>query len=171
MKRKNLNPEYEEETKMEETHPLTNIIERYCDEYENTLRENHLDLPNIAFHRTYGLSIQSPEIWNVLGSVKNIVDSFSEAHKIVIIFSSTVAYRKIHHLIEDRVQYLSWHEIFTGMHIVQQDVRYIQKSKQMLGEADLVFFLNPPALPEVLDQVKGQTSGALIVLSGGDLNV
>jgi len=151
-------------------HPLTSLIERYCNEYEN-LRETHLDLPSISFHRICGLNVQSPEGWNVLESVKSTIDSFSEAHKIVIIFSSTAAYRKIHSLLGDKTHYLSWHEIFTGMHIAQQDVRYIQRSKQILGDADLVFFLNPPALPEVLDQVRGQTSGALIILSGGELDV
>jgi len=155
---------------MEQTHPLTSLLERYCDEYEE-LRENNLELSHSIFHRTHGLLVQAPETWNILESVKTIVESFSTVHQVVIIFSSTAAYRKIHNVLDNRTQYLSWHEIFTGMHIAQQDVRYIQRVKQILGESDLVFFLNPPAIPEVLDQVRGQTGGALIVLSGGTLDV
>jgi len=155
---------------VENAHPLTNLMELYCDEYER-LREDHLDLPHITFHRTYGLSVQIPEGWNVLGSVKDVVNSFAPAHKIVTIFSTTAAYKKIHNCLGDRIHYLSWHEIFTGMHVAQTDVRYMQRAKQVLGDADLVFFLNPPALPEVVDQVRGQSGGALIILSGGGIDV
>lgn len=152
------------------SHPLTNLIKHYCQEYDE-LRETHLDLPHITFHRTHGLFIQSPEDWNVLGSVQNSISSLPESRKLVVIFSSTAAYRKIYKLLGDRTQYLSWHEIFTGMHVAQQDIRYIQRAKQILGDAELTFFLNPPDLPEVIDQVRGQTVGALIILSGGELDV
>jgi len=150
--------------------PLTTLIKQYCSEYES-LRDNNLDLPHISFHRSYGLTVDSPESWGVLNSVKSVIDSFLEVRKIVVIFSSTVAYKKIYDFIGEKVRYLSWHEIFTGMHVAQQDVRYIQKSKQILGDSDLTFFLNPPPLPEVINQVKGQTVGALIILSGGDLDI
>jgi hypothetical protein len=150
-------------------HPLTRIIEKYCDEYEE-LRDGHLDLAPIHFHRTFGLVVQCPYTWNILDSVKHIIESFSAAHKIIVIFSGTAAYRKIHPALGDGIQYLSWHEIFTGMHVAQTDVRYIQRSKQILGDADLIFFIDPPALPEVVDQVRGHTTGGLVILSGSGTN-
>lgn len=150
-------------------HPLTQMIERYCDEYES-VRETNLDVPPIRFHREFGLTLTVPVGWDVLGSVKHVIDSFSDSQKIVVIFSSTSAYRDMHQSLEDRVQYFSWHEIFTGMHLAHMDVRYIQRSKKVLSEADLTFFINPPDVPEVIDQVRGQTTGGLIILSGSGID-
>lgn len=149
-------------------HPLTQIIERYCDEFES-IREANLDVPPVRFHRDYGLNLEVPVGWDVLGSVKHIIDSFSNEHKIVIIFSSTLAYKQLSAMLGDRIQYFSWHEIFTGMHLAHMDMRYIQRSKKILSEADLSFFIDPPDVPEVMDQVRGQVSGGLVILSGSGI--
>lgn len=145
--------------------PLTQMLELYCSQYES-LREENLDLQPMAFHKRYGLAIQTPHNWNVLSSVEYVIGN-RRAWKAVIIFGSTESYRKIYEVLQDKVQYFSWHEIFTGIHTASTDVRYIQRAKQLLTEADLTFFLDPPSIPEVMDQVCGQTANCLIVLSGG----
>jgi len=150
-------------------HPLTQMIERYCDEYES-IREANLSVQPIRFHREFGLNLEVPVGWDVLGSVKHVIDSFAPSHKIVVLFSSTNAYRKLYSVLGDRVLFFSWHEIFTGMHLAQMDMRYIQRSKKILAEADLTFFIDPPDVPEVMDQVRGQAAGGLVILSGSGIN-
>lgn len=147
------------------THPLTQIVELYCDQYE-VLKEANLDGPPMSFHKRFGLVAHVPHSWDVMAAIEHIVTSSSEP-KIVIIFGSTESYRKIYDALADRVQYFSWHEIFTGIHTASTDVRYIQRSKQLLSEADITFFVDPPSIPEVMDQVRGQTTKCLVVLSSG----
>ncbi len=151
-----------------EDHPLTQMIRMYIEQYPD-LREENLDLQPIAFHRRYGLSVQAPYKWDILSSVKHVVvDTPMALHpRTVVIFGSTESYHKIYKELGESVRYLSWHEIFTGIHTAATDVRYFQKSKEMLAEANLTFFLDPPAIPEIMDQVRGHTSNCLIVLSGG----
>lgn len=146
---------------------LTKMIELYCSQYDN-LQEEHLDLQPLTFNKRYGLVVQAPHNWDVLLSVKCVVDKYAlKVAKIVLIFGSTESYRKMYRVLEDKVQYFSWHEIFTAIHTASTDVRYIQRTKQLLAEADLTFFLDPPSIPEVMDQVCGQTVNCLVVLSGG----
>ena len=146
------------------SHPLTQMIEFYCNQYEE-LREENLSLDPLAFQRRYGLLVHAPHNWNILETVEQVVSNYAKNLKVVVIFGSTESYRKIYDVLQDRVQYFSWHEIFTGIHVT--DVRYIRRAKQLLTEAEVTFFLNPPVLPEVMDQVCGQTRNCLIVLSGG----
>lgn len=150
----------------EQFHPLTQMIKMYCDQYHD-LREGNLDLQPMAFHRRYGLAVQAPHSWNILTAVKHVINEETIGPKIVVIFGSTESYHKIYKELQDQVNYLSWHEIFTGIHTAATDVRYFQKSKEMLTEAGLTFFLDPPDIPEVMNQVCGQTTNCLIVLSGG----
>lgn len=151
-----------------ELHPLTRMIELYCNQYAD-LREENLDLQPLTFHKQYGLVVQAPHNWNILSSVKHVVNGMADnlLSKIVIIFGSTESYHKIYKEFEDKVQYLSWHEIFTGIHTAATDVRYFQRSKELLINAHLTFFLDPPSIPEVMDQVCGQTVNCLVILSGG----
>lgn len=148
-----------------ELHPLIRMVELYCSQYD-ALREDNLDLPPLTFHKRYGLVIRAPHTWDILSSITRVVNSTPDS-KVVIIFGSTDAYRKMHAVLDERVRYFSWHEIFTGIHTASTDVRYIQKSKQLLSDADITFFVEPPSLPEVMDQVCGQTANCLVVLSGG----
>jgi len=148
-----------------DNHPLTEMIKLYCDQYSN-LREENLDLEPVTFHRRFGLAIQTPHNWDVLGSIKFIVDNIPDSQKVVIIFGSTDSYRKMSESLHERIQYFSWHEIYTGIHTASTDHRYIQKAKQLLADADYTFFIDPPSLPEVMDQVCGQTVNCLVVLSG-----
>jgi hypothetical protein len=152
-----------------ETHPLTQMIQMYCNQYDD-LRENNLDLQPMLFHKRHGLSVHAPLSWNILPPVDCVVSKIQiqkATAKVVVIFGSTEAYRKIYSVMQDRVQYFSWHEIFTGIHTTSTDVRYIQRSKQLLSDADVTFFIDPPSMPEVMDQVCGQTTNCLVVLSGG----
>lgn len=143
------------------------LILTYLAEYPY-LRESHLDLSHLQFHKKYGLCLQCP--WNVLDILEDVVASYGSSQairpSILVLFSSTEAYKNIYTRVGDKVQYLSWHEIFTGMHIAQSDIRYIQRVKSSLTEVDLVIFLDPPSIPEVIDQVRGQTANALVILSG-----
>lgn len=150
-------------------HPLTQIIELYCSEY-STLREDNLDLQPMGFQKNYGLTVEVPYSWDVLSSVKYIVDNRSDKFsKIAVIFGITASYRKIYDVLQDKVEYFSWHEINTGIHAASTDIRYIHKVKRLLSESDLTFFLDPPSMPEILDQVCGQALNCLIVLSGGGI--
>lgn len=151
---------------MNNEHPLTQMIKMYCDQYYD-LREENLDLQPMTFHKRYGLNVCAPHNWNILASAKCAIEAQSTRPKIVIIFGSTISYHKIYKELQDGVQYLSWHEIFTGIHTAATDVRYFQRSKQLLSDAGLTFFLDPPSIPEVMDQVCGQTVNCLVVLSGG----
>ena len=146
-------------------HPLTQMIGLYCDQYP-LLREDNLDLQPMTFHKRYGLVVQAPHNWNILTSVKHVILT-RDSVKTVVIFGSTDSYHKIHKELEDKVQYFSWHEIFTGIHTASTDVRYFQKATQLLADARLTFFFDPPSIPEVMDQVCGQTVNCLVVLSGG----
>ena len=155
---------------MEHTeHPLTKLISCYCGEYDR-LKEANLDLSPIDFHRKCGLSIQCPHSWKIVDSIKCVRDSFTSQRTVVIIFSSTSAYKILHSILGDSVQYFSWHEVFTGMHIARTDVRYINRVKTLLSQADITFFIDPPAIPEVIDQVRGQAVNGLILLSGTGIN-
>lgn len=147
-------------------HPLTQMISLYCQQYES-LREANLDLGHQSFHRRFGLGVQAPDGWGVLDSVKHVIDGCKDK-QVVVIFSSTKAYQLIRMKLGDDVKYISWHEIYTGMHVAHSDARYIQRVKGLL-DANLVFFIDPPMIPEVLDQVRGQTTGGLVVLSGSGL--
>lgn len=155
---------------MIDTSPLTQLISLYCSQYES-LREDNLDLQPLAFHRRYGLSINVPHTWNILSSIHSvIVDSVCDTSNTVIIFGSSESYRKMYNVLKDMVKYFSWHEVFTGIHTASTDVRYIQRVKQLLGAATLTFFVDPPPLPEVVDQVCGQTANCLVILSGGGVS-
>lgn len=149
-------------------HPLTQIVRMYIDQYPD-LREENLDLQPLTFHKKYGLVVCAPHTWNILASAKQVIEDISGPGmpKIVVIFGSTESYHKIYKELQDRVEYLSWHEIFTGIHTASTDIRYFQKSKELLVEANLTFFLDPPAIPEIMNQVYGQTTNCLVVLSGG----
>ena len=150
---------------MNDTHPLTQMVELYCSQYE-ALREANLDLQPMMFHKRYGLSVYAPRTWDILSTIEQVVKKFASS-KMVIIFGSTDSYRKMYNILQEKVQYFSWHEIFTGIHTATTDVRYIKRSKQLLSEADITFFVDPPSMPEVMDQVCGQTANCLIILSGG----
>ncbi len=150
-------------------HPLTRLISWYCGEYERS-KEDNLDLSPMDFHRKCGLSIQCPHSWRIVDSIKCVLDSFEVERSVVIIFSSTIAYKELHTILGDSVQYFSWHEVFTGMHIARTDVRYINRVKTLLSQADITFFIDPPAIPEVVDQVRGQAVNALVLLSGSGIN-
>lgn len=153
-----------------DNHPLTEMIKLYCHQYSD-LREENLDLEPVTFHRRFGLAVQTPHNWDVLGSIKSVVDNIPGSQKVVIIFGSTDSYRTMNEALQSdtvpkKIQYFSWHEIFTGIHTASTDHRYIQKAKQLLAEADFTFFIDPPSMPEVMDQVYGQTVNCLVVLSG-----
>lgn len=150
---------------MNDTHPLTQLVKMYCSQYE-VLREENLDLQPMMFHKRYGLSIHVPRTWDILSTIEQVVESSVDS-KIVIIFGSTDSYRKIYNVLQEKVQYFSWHEIFTGIHTATTDVRYIARSKALLSDADITFFVDPPSMPEVLDQVCGQTTRCLVILAGG----
>ncbi len=147
--------------------PLTQMLEMYCDNYD-TLRDENLDLQPMMFHKNYGLSIRVPQSWDILSSIAHLVDRLAlDSKKVVVIFGSTDSYRKMYDALKDKVRYFSWHEVFTGMHTSSTDVRYIKKSKQLLSDASVTFFVDPPPMSEVMDQICGQTTNCLIVLSGG----
>lgn len=153
-------------------HPLTKMIDLYCAQYP-ALRETNLELSSLAFHQLYGLTLQVPRTWDVLPAIKEVLENneyLASREKIVVIFGSTGAYRKLHKVFEERVTYFSWHEIFTGMHIAPSDIRYIQRAKAMLDSSDLTLFIDPPPVAEVMDQVRGQAAGALIIIAGAGTN-
>lgn len=146
---------------------LFDLIKRYCEDYA-VLRENNLDLSNVAFHRRYGLFLQVPASWALLEIAVSVLKS-SEKPNNMVVFSSSSSYRYLYDTLpqDDTMQFLSWHEIFSAMHTASTDARYVQKIKLMLSSADLVLFVDPPSITEVLDQVRGFVSGCLVVLSKG----
>lgn len=150
---------------MTDNHPLTRTIQTYCEQYD-TLREENLSLEPVMFHRRFGLVIKVPPTWNLLNSIQSVINTLA-GKSIVVIFGSTDHYRAIHNVLGDSVNYFSWHEIFTAIHTASSDMRYIQRTKHLLAEADYTFFIDPPSIPEVMDQVCGQTMNCLVVLSGG----
>lgn len=150
-----------------EDHPLTTLLHQYCVEYDN-LRENNFELSNQNFHRKYGLIIHCPEHWEMIQSVHYVATECLSARKVVLIYSTTFMYRALYLLFGDSAQYFSWHEVNTGIQVVQTDSRYIGKIKGVLSDANLTFFLDPPVdVPHVLDHIRGWTPGNLVILSGG----
>ena len=146
-------------------HPLTQLVELYCDEYP-ALREKYLDLPSLQFHRDFGLLVKAPETWPVYKAIEVAVNKFTNT---IIIYSAASSYRDLYEKFGDDVKYFSWHEVYTGMMIARSDVRSVHRIKGLLAEARLTIFLDPPnALPEVIDQVRGFSNGCLMVLSMGD---
>lgn len=138
-------------------------------------REENLDLNNLMFHRKYGMSIQLPSNWSYMDALLDVLNTSSQK-KSLIIFPSTVMYHTIYKRVEDEglggnLSYVSWHEIYTGMQMTSSDVRHMQRTKALLMDSELTFFLDPPPMVELVDQVRGHTNGCLMVLSRGDGNV
>ncbi len=147
-------------------HPLCEMLKLYCGQY-NALREEHLDLQNLEFHRRYGLYLHVPASWPVLESMNYIVRN-SRISKTVVIFSSATSYRKVFDLLENDVKYCSWHEIFTAMQLASTDIRHVQRVKTMLNDAELIIFVDPPtSLTDLLDQVRNYATGCLVILDKG----
>ncbi len=160
---------------------MSSLLCEYIKEWR-VQREENLDLNNQMFHRRYGLVIQLPNSWSYMNAIVRIMQgvepgsqesewpSISETGKILIIFPSTAMYRTLDKEIGEmsNLDYLSWQEIYTGMQMASNDVRYMQRTKIILGKAQLTLFLEPPPLPELIDQVRGLTGGCLIVLSRGN---
>ncbi len=149
-------------------HPLTQLLMKYCEEYPDC-KDQHLDLPNQAFHQQFGLAIQVPSSWPVLESMKHVLEANSfQRSKTAIIFSTIADYQNLHEAFGgDDIQYFSWHELFSGLHLANTDIRHIRKVKNMLTEASYVFFLDPPeAISTVLEHVRGFTNGCLVILGG-----
>lgn len=144
-------------------HPLKSLLDLYISEYEND-REEHLDLSSLQFHRTRGLTLTIPQRWPLLEVLNSILEE-SSSSKVVMIFSTAAAYRELFNVFDDRVEYISWYEIFTGMQVASTDIRHIQRIKTILSQADLTFFIDPPSsLHNVTDQVRGYTENCLVVI-------
>ena len=139
---------------------------------QDAFHEENLDLSNRIFHREYGLTIHLPRSWSYLEVLLKVIQEVSK--KTLIIFPSTAAYRRLYEDLEparNLLTYISWHEIYTGMQMASSDVRYMQRAKTILSDAELTFFLDPPPFPELIDQVRGHTNGCLVILSQGDGSV
>lgn len=145
---------------------IYDLLKKYIKESRQN-REENLDLNNLMFHQKYGLVMQLPHNWSY--NLLKIIQDTTE--KTLIIFPSTAKYRILYEEIGEALTYISWHEIYTGMQMTPSDVRYIQRAKAILADAELTFFLDPPLLPELIDQVRGYTNGCLVVLSIGNGNV
>lgn len=150
-----------------EDHPLSLMMQMYCSQY-SALREENLDINNnVVFHRKYGLQVHVPD-WPVLKSVHYITSVRKKNFpKIVVIFSSTEAYMEIFSVLNTSVEYMSWQEIYAGMQMASTDIRDFHKVKGLLNSSDLTFFINPPPLREVIDQVRDCSNGCLIMISEG----
>lgn len=165
-------PACQGELEMEEmrtiSHPMGDLLFQYCREYQS-LRDENLDLPNVEFHRRFGLSVHAPQSWPTvrIGAalwerVKNTMP------KLVLIFSSTSSYQELHKYFGDSVEYCSWYEIYTAMQMSGSDVRHIHRTKKILSDASLVIFFDPPsAVSEVVDQVRSCVLGCLLLIAQG----
>lgn len=148
-------------------HPLYSLLRHYFQMY-STYRENNLDLSHLSFHRRFGFCVKVPDDWNVVEILRDFIAE-TELNNVLCIFNSTAKYQEVYKILNDKVKYISWQEIYTGMQVVNNDARYIQKAKGMLTEAGLIIFLNPPTMPEVVDQVRGHAAGCLIIVDQGDI--
>lgn len=159
---------------------IYDLLHQYIVENHRS-REDNLDLNNLMFHRRFGLVVRLPHNWSYMDALIKTMKS-STASKILIIFPSTMMYHILYKAVDEStidgeeyiahgLTYISWHEIYTGMQMTSSDVRYMQRAKAILANAELTFFIDPPPLPELMDQIQGHTNGCLVVLSRGDGDV
>ena len=151
---------------------ITTLLKQYISDYKKIKRDNE-EMGNIEFNKSFSLSVSPPKHWPFY---EPLGDSVSHAFdlgflNIVIVYSSTDTYNKIVKSIpivemsSKQVEYFSWHEIYSAMNRVQQDVSHMRRLKEVLGNADLVVFVGAStAMQVVVDQVLGSTSGCLILL-------
>ncbi len=112
---------------------LYNLVSAYCDEYSQ-LRQQNIDLSNLAFHRSHGLQLKFPQEWNLLKVVSDIAVNWDS---IAILYPCTATFRAISDHVkksEDQIAYMSWHEIYTAAHLANSDVRHMQRVKQVLKD-------------------------------------
>lgn len=149
------------------------MLKLHISEFKQIKRNNE-DLGNIEFNKSYALSVNPPKYWpmyDILGDVLSHAADLAFT-SIIVIYPSTDAYSKISKAVvlsaQDKtvnVDYFSWHEMYSAMNRVQQDVSHMRRLKEMLSNADLVVFVGAAsAMQVVIDQVVGSTSGCLILL-------
>jgi hypothetical protein len=150
-------------------HAFTLLLKQYVSDFKKIKSENE-EIGNIEFNRSYSLSVNPPKHWPIYDSLEDML-SYAQTlgfHNFVLVYSSTEVYNKLSKSLDGHgfnIDYFSWHEMYSAMSRVQEDVSYVRRFKEMLRNADLVVFVGASmALPVVIDQVLGSTSGCLILL-------
>lgn len=149
-------------------HPVRDLLLHYYEGFQS-LKEEHSDLSNLDFHKSYGLSLACPENWPLIESVGIVASDAVDGSngRVLIIYNSTDMYDQLVKLCPQNpnMKYLSWQEIFVAMARNDSDVRILQDVKKRISEVDLVFFVGASsALSDVVNWVKNFCSSCLIVL-------
>jgi len=151
-------------------HPFTDMLKQYVIDFKD-FKESHEERSNSDFNSLYGLSIDPPLGWPIAESLNAamLVAISQGCNNFVVVYSSTEVYNKAVGAMENLnldgkyVTFFSWHEFYSAAGRAAEDMTYIQRLKQLLREADLVFFLGAStALNDVVDQIKSSTTGCLI---------
>lgn len=150
-------------------HPLYNLIKFYIDNFK-TLKNTHLDLATLDYNQNYSLSVDPPNDWPHVEILSSIVEYskkvFDSPFKAEIIYSSVPMYDQLNKRIlrDNMVSFLSWQEIFYAIHTSSNDSRGIRDLRDRLFNAKIVIVVGVLHSSEVLDQIKANTDGCLIVL-------
>jgi len=146
-------------------HMLQDYIQRFT-----RLREDSQDIPDLELYRTQGLAVTCPECWNFLGAICDLipwyVESFAKASRVLVIYPSSVVYRKIYsEQFSPFLDFFGWHELYVAMVRATQDARFMQDLKNRIKTADLVIFVGQSAaLPDVVDMVRASCRGCLLLI-------
>lgn len=155
-------------------HPLADLLIRYYQEFDE-FKEEHQDEAPLAFNQSYGLYIDVPSAWPWLDAVRSVVSlAYQEGdEKVVIIYSSTRSYDELSDAFYDDprvstrnpIVYISWHEIYTAMHMASKDSRLFKALRDKISSANLCIFVGATNAPaDVVDQIRGLVEGCLIIL-------
>jgi len=154
------------------SHPLTETLKQYILDFHD-FKESHDELNNSDFNRLYGFTIDPPMGWPV-GEALNAaaLTAISQSYNnFVVVYSSTDVYNKAVEALDNlrldsrSVSYFSWHEFYSAAGRAAEDMTYLRRLKQLLQDADIVFFLGATsALNDVVDQIRASATGCLITV-------
>ncbi len=157
---------------MSDAHPMTDLLKQYIDDFES-MKRDHEDLDGVRFNKQCGLTIVPPSTWPVYEAIASSAHygSMKGLTNFVVVYSSTEVYNRASESLNNvdidgrKVQYFTWHEFYSAMSRVSEDVSYLRRLKDILSSADVVFFLGAStAIQQAVDQVCGAVTGCLITI-------
>jgi len=155
-----------------DTHPMTEIIKQYIDDFSSLKRE-YEDLDGIRFNQQFGLTMVTPLTWPIYESIAeaSIHGREQGLMNLVVVYSSTEVYNKASGALKEvsldgsNIVYFTWHEFYSAMSRMMEDVSYLRRLKEVLKSADIVFFLGAStAISQAVDQVSGAVTGCLVTI-------
>ena len=145
-------------------HVLTNLLTQYVIDFKQ-FKSNHVDKDNISFNNSHGLLIQPPVQWPLDEAIIQAVNQ-GDFQNIAVIYPSTKIYNEISNVLHNtkkEIEYFSWHEMYSAMNRISEDVRYLKTLKNILSKSDLVLFIGPNGVPsDVVNQITVSCSGCFI---------